>query len=99
MFKDRMKSEFIRCPHCTPLPDDEVIGFKNADETISVHKRDCSHIISRALQDGDSAITIEYKENKALYPVCVHVKAIDRYHLLSDLIMCITDSLNLLLTV
>lgn len=95
ILKNRTKSEFIRCPHCAPLPDDEVIGFKNADGAISVHKRDCPIAISRASQDGDSVIAIEYKENEALYPVCVHVKAIDRYHLLSDLIMCITDSLHL----
>jgi GTP diphosphokinase / guanosine-3',5'-bis(diphosphate) 3'-diphosphatase len=48
MLKNRMKSEFIRCPQCGTLPDDEVIGFKNADGTISVHKRYCPHAICRA---------------------------------------------------
>ena len=30
-----------------------------------------------------------------LYPVSIHVKAIDRYHLLSDIIDCITNKLGL----
>ena len=95
LFKSRTRSELVRCPYCQPLPDDEVIGFKNADSTISVHKRDCAKAISRASQDGDSVVAIEYKESDTLYPVCIHVKAIDRYHLLSDLINCITDKLQL----
>lgn len=95
ILKNHPKSDFVRCPHCGPLPDDEVIGFKNENGTIDVHKRDCPHAISRASQDGDSVIAIEYKVSETLYPVCVHVKAIDRYHLLSDLINCITDRLHL----
>ena len=95
LFKSRVRSEFVRCPYCQPLPDDEVIGFRNGDQTISVHKRDCAKAISRASQDGDSVVAIEYKESDTLYPVCIHVKAIDRYHLLSDLINCITDKLQL----
>lgn len=95
LFKSSNKSEYIRCPYCQPLPDDEVIGFKNSDKTISVHKRDCNKAISRASQDGDSVIAIEYQESELLFPVCIHVKAIDRYHLLSDLINCITDKLQL----
>ena len=95
-FKNGLKPNYIRCLHCQPLPDDEVIGFKNDDGTLSVHKRDCSQAISRASQEGDSVKAIEFKENPdILYPVSIHIKAIDRFHLLSDLIDCITNRLKL----
>jgi GTP pyrophosphokinase len=95
-FKDIPVSEYVRCPHCNPLPLDEVIGFANDNGTLSVHKRDCPLAISRAAQNGEAVRAIEFKENAdTLYPVCVHVKAIDRFHLLRDLIDCISNKLQL----
>lgn len=95
-FKNQPASEYIRCLHCNPLPLDEVIGFDNGDGTISVHKRDCKEAISRAAQDGDAVMAIDFAEQPdSLYPVSIHVKAIDRFHLLGDLINCITNMLKL----
>lgn len=88
--------EYKRCPHCHPLPGDEVIGFKADDGTITLHKRDCPTAIRMASQQGDSILAIEFKENEHfLYPVRVRVRGVDRYHLLSDLIDCITGKLCL----
>ena len=88
--------EYKRCPHCHPLPGDEVIGFKADDGAIMLHKRNCSTAIRIASQQGDSILAIEFKENEQfLYPVRVQVRGVDRYHLLSDLIDCITEKLHL----
>ena len=88
--------EYKRCPHCHPLPGDEVIGFKADDGAITLHKRNCSTAIRMASQQGDSILAIEFKENEQfLYPVRVQVSGVDRYHLLSDLIDCITEMLHL----
>ena len=88
--------EYKRCSHCHPLPGDEVIGFKADDGTITLHKRNCSSAIRLASQQGDSIVAIEFKEDELfLYPVRVQVRSVDRYHLLSDLIDCITEKLHL----
>ena len=88
--------EYQRCPHCHPLPGDEVIGFKNADESTILHKRNCPTAIRMASQQGDSILAVEFKENEQfLYPVRIQTRGIDRYHLLSDLIDCITEKLHL----
>ena len=90
------KIEHQRCSHCHPLPGDEVIGFKAEDGTITLHKRNCPTAIRMASQQGDSILAIEFKENEHfLYPVRVQVRGVDRYHLLSDLIDCITEKLHL----
>lgn len=89
-------SVYLRCPHCHPLPGDEVIGFKNADGSIQVHKRNCQTAIRMASQDGDSIVAVTFDEcPTCLYPVRISVRAIDRYHLLSDLVDCITEKLHL----
>lgn len=88
--------EYKRCPHCHPLPGDEVIGFKADDGAITLHKRNCPTAIRMASQQGDSILAIDFKENdRFLYPVRVQVRGVDRYHLLSDLIDCITEKLHL----
>ena len=85
-----------RCPNCHPLPGDEVIGFKADDGKVILHKRNCPSAIRMASQQGDSILAIEFKENEHfLYPVRVQIRGVDRYHLLSDLIECITEKLHL----
>ena len=88
--------EHQRCPNCHPLPGDEVIGFKADDGKVILHKRNCPSAIRMASQQGDSILAIEFKENEhCLYPVRVQIRGVDRYHLLSDLIECITEKLHL----
>ena len=87
---------FERCPHCHPLPGDEVIGFQQENGTIHIHKRNCQTAIRIASQQGDSIVAVNFDEScDCLYPVRISVTAIDRYHLLSDLVECITEKLHL----
>ena len=95
-FAKQEKPTFRFCPNCQPIPGEEVIGFKEADGTITVHKRNCPIAIGLASQQGDSIVSVDYKETPdALYPVAIQILAIDRFHLLSDMINCITNELRL----
>ena len=81
---------------CYPLPGNEVIGFQEADGTVTIHKRDCATAIRLASQKGDSIVSVEFPEDEdVLYPVCINVRAVDRYHLLIDLVDCITNGMKL----
>lgn len=92
----KTKCGFVRCPHCHPLPGDEVIGFKNPDGSTQIHKRNCQTAIRLASQHGDSIVAVNFEDEcSCLYPVRISVRAIDRYHLLSDLVDCITEKLHL----
>lgn len=105
--KSMLKSELLkapkeklqRCGHCHPLPGDEVIGFKVGDNGTMVHRRDCQRVIREASQSGDSVTDVEFLPSPSkLYPVSLHIRAIDRFHLLSDLTDCITNQLKLTMT-
>ena len=88
--------EYTRCPHCHPLPGDEVVGFKTSDGKTVLHKRNCQSAIRMASQQGDSILAVEFKEeDRYLYPVRIQMRGVDRYHLLSDLVDCITENLHL----
>ena len=92
------KPEFDICPECNPIPGEEVIGFKmGPDQRITVHKRDCPTAIRLASQYGDSIVSVDYRPTERLYPVSIVVKAVDRYHLLIDMVDTITNRLHLAL--
>ncbi len=95
-FAKQEKSVYHFCPDCHPIPSEEVIGFKEADGTITIHKRNCPVAIGLASQRGDSIVSVDYEEKASiLYPVSIQILAVDRYHLLSDIINCITNELHL----
>ncbi len=97
-FASQPKMEYLRCRHCHPLPGDEVVGFKDENGDITLHKRGCETAIRLASEQGDSIVnnlnTFAERED-VLYPVRIRIRGIDRYHLLSDLIFCITEQLHL----
>ena len=95
-FTKQEKSIYNFCPDCHPIPGEEVIGFKEADGTITIHKRNCPVAIGLASQRGDSIVSVDYEENTYnLYPVSIQILAVDRYHLLIDIIDSITNDLKL----
>lgn len=61
-----------------------------------VHKRNCPIAIGLASQQGDSIVSVNYKERPSvLYPVAIQIQGVDHYHLMSDMIDSITNELNL----
>ena len=93
--EQQKKPTFHRCESCKPIPGEEVIGFREEDGSITLHKRDCPKAIRYASQFGDSIVSVDFTPDDTLYPVTIVVKAIDRSHLLVDLIDCISNDLHL----
>lgn len=92
----REKPKYERCPHCHPVPGEEVIGFEDHEGNITVHRRDCSHAIALSSSDGDSIVAVDFlPDDNILYPASITIHAIDRQHLLSDLIDDISNKFHL----
>lgn len=95
-FANRPVMEYKRCTCCHPLPGDEVIGFKGADGKITLHKRNCPSAIRLASEQGDSIVAVNFEEDdRFLFPVRICIRGVDRHHLLSDVVACITEKQNL----
>jgi GTP diphosphokinase / guanosine-3',5'-bis(diphosphate) 3'-diphosphatase len=86
---------YDRCSLCHPLPGDEVVGFKCENGNVMVHRRNCQEAIRLASEKGDNIVNVDYKATCELYPVTINVVAIDRYHLLIDLVHVVTEDLKL----
>ena len=94
--QQKEEGEVLRCPVCKPLPGGECIGFRQDDGRIMVHRRNCKEMIRLATKHGDSVVNVDYAANESkVFSVSVVIRAIDRYHLLIDLIDNITNTLKL----
>lgn len=95
-FHNQPALEYNRCNCCHPLPGDEVIGFKDDSGRITLHTRNCSAAIRMASRQGDSIVAVNFEsDNRFLYPVRIQIRGVDRYHMLSDVVRCIADKLQL----
>lgn len=95
-FHNQPALEYNRCNCCHPLPGDEVIGFKDDSGRITLHTRNCSAAIRMASRQGDSIVAVNFEsDNRFLYPVRIQIRGVDRYHMLSDVVGCIADKLQL----
>ena len=87
---------YRRCEHCHPIPGEEVIGFRNADDSVTIHRRSCPEAIRAASRHGDRITEVDFPENpQRLYSATLRIRGVDRYHLLSDIIDCITEQQGL----
>ena len=61
-----------------------------------LHKRNCPLAIREASHQGDSIVSVDFKEDhRFVYPARVQLRSVDRHHLLSDLIDSISTELKL----
>lgn len=95
--KEMEKEEPIsRCPVCQPIPGGDIVGYREENGHIIVHRRSCPCIIEQASQAGDRIVNVEFREDPDVhYPVTVNLHAVDRYHLLMDIIEKISNGLGL----
>lgn len=89
------KPKYNRCGSCKPIPGEEIIGFREADGTVTIHKRDCPLVVRLASQFGDDIVSVDFEPDDKLYPIAIVVIAVDRYHLLVDIVDCISNKLHL----
>lgn len=95
-FVHKDKMPYVRCSCCHPLPGDEVIGFKGTEGGVTLHKRNCPEAIRMASEQGDSIVEVNFDErDDFLFPVRICIRGIDRHHLLTDVVACITERQNL----
>ena len=89
--------KYCLCPHCHPMPGGEIIGFKDSDNHITLHSRNCPDAILTASEKGGTIVTVNDFESipNILYPVNIDITGIDRYHLLKDILSKIVDDNHL----
>lgn len=93
---EKTPSPYILCTDCNPLPGDEVIGFRQSDGKIYVHKCNCPKSISLSAQQGDIIENVDLSRlEDEQYPVSLSIKGVDRDMFLRDLIEEVSNQMKL----
>lgn len=80
--------KYIIAPCCHPIPGDPVIGFKNDDGSITIHKKSCEIAESLASKLGDKVMVVPEWEGiteDTAFPVRISLRGIDRVGLLNEI--------------
>ena len=82
---DNLMIKLAKC--CNPVPGDEIIGFITKGRGISVHRCDCTNIVSLPEEEKARFIEVEWEALKAgkSYEATIHIRGADRRGLLSDI--------------
>lgn len=87
---------YERCRVCHPIPGEEVVGFRQGNSGVILHKRDCPEAVRMASRMGDDIVSVSFQPDpNILYTTTISIKAVDRRHLFIDLVSSITNDLNL----
>lgn len=88
---DNLMIRIARC--CNPVPGDSIIGFITKGRGVSVHRSDCSNMISLPDEEKARFIEVEWedlKEGKA-YDADICIVTADRKRMFSDISKCCED--------
>ena len=72
---------------CNPVPGDEIVGFITRGRGISVHRADCTNMLSLPEEEKEKFIEVEWEDlsQGKYYNAEVSILARDRKGLLSDI--------------
>ena len=90
-----INTDIERCHECKPLPGEDVIGYREDNGKLHIHKRDCPIAIRLASRFGDNICSVDYEPSDTLYNVTIQVRGIDRHGLMIDLLDSISNKLDL----
>lgn len=90
--------KFVLATCCTPILGENVVGFRNADGTITVHTRTCPNANNLAAKFGDKIVTVRWDTDKNLgssYLARVSVKGTDRIGMMNDITKVTSQVMNI----
>ena len=77
---------------CHPVPGDAIIGFISENRSVSIHRDDCSNMLSLADEQPERIIEVSWGENQIeTYSVEIEISAYDRQGLLRDVTSILTN--------
>lgn len=86
--------ELARC--CNPIPGDEVIGERQDDGVIVVHRTDCSDAIKIMSSHGENLVTVSWTQHKVFsYLARIHLSGWDRFGVYNSITNTIAQEFNI----
>ena len=85
--------KFAGC--CCPIPGDDVIGFVDDDNEVTIHALDCPRALAMKASYGPRIVTTRWAETQGKFMARVQIEGIDRFGILQVLTRLISTQLNI----
>ncbi len=86
---------YILCPHCQPIPGDDVLGSIDSNNRITIHKRQCPLAVKIKASNGNSILSAFWDTHQILFfPATVQVNGIDHVGVLHQITGILSAQLN-----
>jgi GTP pyrophosphokinase len=88
---DNVLVRFSRC--CNPLPGDAIIGYITRGRGVSIHRRDCTNVLSHSLEERERVVEVVWAEQAdSTYPVDIQIHGIDKPRLVTEIMNTVLDT-------
>jgi len=92
---DSIQKNYAIADCCQPIPGDDVLGYMDENEKITIHKRQCPVAVKLKSSFGNRIIAATWDTHKALsFLVYIYIKGIDSVGLLNEITQVISRELN-----
>ncbi len=80
---------------CNPIPGDPVVGYKDREDHVTVHKKSCPVLVGLAATHGDHLVEAKWSGVKAAaFLSLIELRGIDRLGITLDIAKLISEELN-----
>ncbi len=80
---------------CNPIPGDEVIGYKDEFDTVTIHQARCMEAIKLASRQGNRVVPVKWTKHKILaYLVTIAINGYDRFGVYNNITTVISKELS-----
>ena len=91
---DNSEIKIAKC--CNPIPGDDVIGFIDKDESISIHRTTCANASELMSRYGNNIVKTKWREKGTLQVLTgIKLYGNDKFGLIKEIIGIITEELGI----
>ncbi|MCR5819854.1 MAG: RelA/SpoT family protein [Bacteroidaceae bacterium] len=88
-------SRFVMCPHCHPIPGDDVLGYYDENNHVIIHKRQCPVANKLKTSQGNNILAVKWDMHKqAYFAATIHIEGLDRVGILRNMTDVLTQQFN-----
>ena len=92
---EAIQKNFIIADCCKPIPGDDVLGYRDENDRIIIHKRQCPIASKLKTSFGNRLLAVQWETGKALdFPVNLYIQGIDSMGILHQVADIVTEQLN-----
>lgn len=84
--------EYFLAPCCTPIPGDEVLGFRDENGMIVIHKQNCPEALNIKAKQGKRILNAQWDMHRQMtFAATIEIKGIDRIGLVIHILNIVSE--------